>query len=84
MKILNILTNNSETRNHTKQFQFLTREQLRLINIGLGLLGSILMDLRRIIIAGILGLIAVAGITGFAIFYKSFRHDFMIIEKEIL
>jgi hypothetical protein len=42
------------------------------------------MDLRRIIIAGILGLIAVAAITGFAIFYLSFRHDFMSIEKEIL
>ncbi len=74
----------NEVQHHTKPFQFLTREQLWLINLGLGLLGGVLTDLRRFIIAGISGLIAVAGITGFAIFYLSWRADFMSLEIIII
>ena len=64
--------------------QFLTANQLWMLNLGLGLLGGILIDLRRWKIAWASGVIASAGITAFTMFYLSWRHSFMSPEIIII
>lgn len=67
-----------------KQWQFLTTQQLWLINSTLGLLGGILMNYRKSIISGISGLVTSLVITGFSMIYFSWREQIAIIECVVI
>ena len=63
-----------------KPMKFLSRQDLWLLNSGLGLLGGIILDYRHFIIAGLSGLIANLAITGAAILYLSWRTNILTAE----
>lgn len=67
-----------------KQWQFLTTQQLWMINSALGLLGGILMNYKKPVISGISGLAASMGITGFSLLYLSWREQLEHIESIIM
>jgi hypothetical protein len=67
-----------------KQWQFLTAQQLWMINGALGLLGGILLNYKKPFISGISGLAASIGITGFSLLYLSWREQVAHIESIIM
>lgn len=66
----------------TKRMSFLNPVQLWLLNSVLGIGGGILMNHKKLFISGVSGLVAALGITGFAIWYLSFRET--VISYEML
>lgn len=67
-----------------KQWDFLTAQQLWMINSALGLFGGILLNYKQAIISGISGFAAAIGITGFSMLYLSWREQVESIESIIL
>lgn len=63
-----------------KPMKVLSRQDLWLLNAGLGLVGGIILDYRHFIIAGLSGLIANLAITGAAILYLSWRTNILTAE----
>ncbi|MDP2386676.1 MAG: hypothetical protein Q8M29_09920 [Bacteroidota bacterium] len=67
-----------------KQWQFLSTQQLWMINGALGLLGGIFLNYKKPIISGISGLVASIGITSFSLLYLSWREQVEHIESIIM
>ena len=67
-----------------KQWDFLTAQQLWMINSALGLFGGILLNYKQAIISGISGFAAAIGITGFSMLYLSWREEVESIESIIM
>jgi len=67
-----------------KQWEFLSTQQLWMINGALGLFGGIFLNYKRSIISGISGLFASLGITGFSLLYLSWRVQVEHVESIIM
>lgn len=67
-----------------KQWEFLSTQQLWMINGALGLLGGILLNYKKPIISSISGLATSLGITAFSILYLSWRVQVEHIESIIM
>lgn len=59
---------------------FLTRQNLWLVNSGLGILGGIILGYKRFLIAAVSGLVASIAITGSALLYLSWRQEILSVE----
>jgi hypothetical protein len=67
-----------------KQWEFLSTQQLWMINGALGLLGGILLNYKKPIISSISGLVTSLGITGFSLLYLSWRVQVEHVESIIM
>lgn len=64
-----------------KEWQFLTTQQLWLINGMFGSLGGIFLNYKKPIISGISGLATSISITGFSMLYLSWREEVASFES---
>ena len=67
-----------------KHWEFLSNQQLWMINGALGLLGGIFLNYKKPIISSISGLFASLGITGFSLLYLSWRVQVEHIESIVM
>lgn len=67
-----------------KQWQFLSTQQLWMINGALGLLGGIFLNYKKPIISSISGFVTSLGITGFSLLYLSWRVQVEHLEAIIM
>lgn len=67
-------------RNIDKPIQFLSRNALWYLHIGLGLVGGILLDFRNPLIAAFSGMAAAVALTGSALLYLGWRDTILQVE----